>query len=166
MEGAPVSAAERARRIRVLGLRDVIVVLGSAALLVLDARLRSDGASGPAPLVVAVLAGALLTLSGFYAHEWGHYLAARWAGAAPTPAASPWSVFLFEIGESECSREQWLWMSAGGYAASMLGLAVIFGVIDLSVTSGRVAAILTSLGVLATFVLEIPITVRVYRTRR
>lgn len=166
MEGSRVPAPERARRIRVLVVRDVIVVAAAGALLVLDARLRAEGAAGVGPLLVAVLAGALLTLSGFYAHEWGHYLAARWAGATPTPAASPLSVFLFEIGESECSREQWLWMSAGGYVASIVGLAAILGVIDLSVTSGRVAAVLTSLGVLATFVLEIPITVRVYRSRR
>ncbi|MFO0680925.1 MAG: hypothetical protein U0234_02685 [Sandaracinus sp.] len=161
-----VPAPERARRIRVLAARDVLVAVAAAALLVLDARLRASAQGGVLPLVVAVLAGALLTLSGFYAHEWGHFLAARWAGATPTPAASPLSVFLFEIGEHECTREQWLWMSAGGYGASIVGLAVILGIIDLSVTSGRVAAILTSLGVLATFVLEIPITMRVYRTRR
>lgn len=146
-----------------LALRDVVVLAATIGLMRLDASLRADAATGVLPALVAGATGLAITVCGFYAHEWGHYLAARAAGATPVPSASPISIFLFALGEDACSRRQWLAMSAGGYAASIVGLAVILSVIDLGTLSGRVALGLTSLGVLATFALEMPITLRVYR---
>lgn len=142
-------------------LRDVLVLASAFGLMALDRTMRAEG--GALAVVVACAAGVLVTVSGFYLHEWGHFLAARAAGASPVPAASPIAIFLFELSEDACTRRQWLAMSLGGYAASIVGLAVILAVVDASALSGRVALGLTSLGVLATFVLEIPITYRVWR---
>jgi len=147
------------RRIAVLAARDVLVVSVAAWLVHLDAVLRPTGS----PMVLAIATGVLITVSGFYAHEWGHYLAARFAGAKPVPSASPLSIYLFELDENACTRRQWLTMSAGGYLATLVALPIILSIIDVHVLSGQVALVLTSLGVLATFGLELPITYRVYR---
>lgn len=156
--------ASQHRRIVVLAVRDALVVALTAYGLHLDATLR--GTMGVLPTVVAIVTGVLVLTSGFYVHEWGHYLAARAAGATPVPARSPLSIFLFELDEKACTRTQWLTMSMGGYVASIIGLVIIVAVIDLHALSGQVALGLTSLGVLATFALEIPITLRVYREQR
>jgi hypothetical protein len=156
--------ASQDRRIVLLAVRDALVVALTAYGLHFDATLH--GTSGVFPTVVAIVTGFLVLTSGFYVHEWGHYLAARAAGARPVPARSSFSIFLFELDEQACTRKQWLTMSFGGYVASIVGLGIIVAVIDLHALSGQVALGLTSLGVLATFVLEIPITLRVYRQQR
>ena len=153
------------RRIAILASRDVLVVAATVGLVVADASARASHASGVAVALLAVATGVAITLSGFYAHEWGHYLAARAAGATPVPAASPRSIYLFELAEDACTREQWLVMSAGGYAATLAALPLIFSIIDLASLSGRVTALLVSFGVFATLALELPITLRVYRKR-
>ena len=150
-------------RIRALAVRDVLVVALTIGAVLFDRSLR--GAPGVGPTILAVVTGVLVTVSGFYVHEWGHYLAARFAGATPMPSASPFSIFLFHLDESACTREQWLTMSMGGYVATLIALPIVLAVLDLHVLSGQVGIVLTSLGMIATFALEIPITVRVYRKR-
>lgn len=149
------------RRLAILAARDAVVFAGTWWLIRSDAALHES--AGALPLIVAVATGFMITVCGFYAHEWGHYLAGRFAGATPVPSPSPISLYLFELEEDACTRRQWLTMSVGGYAATILALPVILSVIDIGSLSGRVALVLTGLGVLATFALELPITYRVYR---
>lgn len=148
-----------------LGLRDLCALAVAVALALADARARASGAEGGVALALALATGVTTTLSAFHAHEWGHYLGARLAGAFPRPGRSLATLFLFELEEGECTRSQWLAMSAGGYVASVIALAAIASFVDLGSWSGRITMGLVSLGVLATFLLEIPITVRVYRGR-
>jgi hypothetical protein len=149
-----------------LGVRDLLVLGLAISLVLVDVRARTAGLDGAPSLALALAAGVAVTLSAFHAHEWGHYLGARLAGARPRPGRTLRTLFLFELDESECSREQWLAMSAGGYVASVIALGVIASIVDLSAWSGRITMVLVGLGVLATFLLEIPITVRVYRRAR
>ncbi len=157
------AASTFGRRIAVLAVRDALALGATVGLVMADRQVRASGLSGIGPSLLGVLTGFMITLSGFYAHEWGHYLAARAAGATPVPSASPLSVYLFELTEDACTRSQWLTMSMGGYAATILALPIIFAIVDVGALSGRVALVLTGLGVLATFALELPITYRVYR---
>jgi hypothetical protein len=152
--------ASHGRRIAVLVARDLLVVALTAGLVIAD-HLRNQF-QNPS-VVLGVVTGFMITVSGFYAHEWGHYLAARWAGASPVPSPSPISVYLFELEEDACTRRQWLTMSLGGYLATIVALPIILAIIDVHALSGQVALVLTGLGVLATFGLELPITYRVYR---
>lgn len=118
---------------------------------------------GPSAVVVAVAAGLLTTLVGFFAHEWGHLLGALAAGGvvhAPRRLTSPF-LFFFDVSKSD--RRAFLAMSYGGYAASAVALAIIMVAVPWHALSGLTALVATSLGVLATFAIEVPTTVRVAR---
>ncbi len=141
-------------------LRDLATLGAMAALLVLDARTAQGSATS---LAIGAALGALVTLSAFLLHEWGHYAGARLAGARPVPTRSAFAVFLFDLDEPSCTREQWLAMSLGGYLASLVAVALIATWIDLGRASGIVTAVLAGLGIAATFAIELPITWRVYR---
>jgi hypothetical protein len=54
-------------------------------------------------------------------------------------------------------------MSFGGYGATVLAVAAIALLCPLDAWSGRVALGLAGLGAVLTFVLEVPITLRVWR---
>ena len=56
-------------------------------------------------------------------------------------------------------------MSLGGYLASILGLAIIASAVNLDAWSGKLTVVFVGLGVLATFAIEIPITMREWRRR-
>jgi hypothetical protein len=167
-EGAAAQARARwgpSLPIWALGLRDLAALAAAVTLVLADERARASGSVGGWALALAAATGISTTLSAFHVHEWGHYLAAVLSGARPRPARSLLAVFLFDLEERECTRRQWLWMSAGGYLASIVAFSVILRVVDLSAMSGRVTMVLTGLGLLATFAIEIPITVRVWRRR-
>jgi hypothetical protein len=138
-----------------------VVLLGLAWRA--DAELRATHPGELSASAVAVAAGLLTTLVGFFAHEWGHLLGALSANGvvhAPRRLSSPF-LFFFDVARSD--RRAFLAMSYGGYASSALALAIIMLAVPWRALSGITALVATSLGVLATFALEVPTTVRVAR---
>ena len=142
-------------------LRDLAIVLLIAGAWALEVSLR--GGSGAGPWIVRVIAGVGAALAGFLLHEWGH-LAGAWLGGAvfhfPERLTSP---FLFYFDVKASSRRAFLWMSMGGYIASAVALAALAWWLPWEAFAGRLALGLAAAGILVTFALEVPTTVRVAR---
>lgn len=142
-------------------LRDLAI----AALTLLLWQLNG-GMAGRHDLVatgLAVLTGVFTVIAGFLAHEWGHLLGALSRGSAVELPPRLASIFLFQFDLQKNSREQFLAMSIGGFAASIVVVALLLRVLSFDGLADRVALVLTALGVLATFVIEIPGAVKVWR---
>lgn len=141
--------------------RDLAITAVSAGLWVLDRAVRQRG--GLAAAVVGVAAGLGAGVTGFLAHEWGHLAGAAVAGGVAHPARGRWSPFLFNFDVENSSRAQFLAMSLGGFAATVLASGAIVKLVPRSALSGRVALAAGVAGVAATVVLELPTFVRVLR---
>jgi hypothetical protein len=128
---------------------------------VLDARGRAAG--GSTAIAVGIVTGSFVVLCGFLVHEWGHLAGCFLSGAEVHAPKRLGTVFLFHYGVTRSTPKQFLWMSYGGYLASIVGMAVILAWADLSSVSGLTAVVLAGLGVAVTFALEIPTTFRVAR---
>lgn len=144
-------------------VRDVFVLTATVTLLVLDAGLRAAPAPTTLSAAVGVVAGVLVALSGFLVHEWGHLLGARLSASAvhfPSRIAAP---LLFHFDVTKNTRAQFLAMSMGGFIATLFAVAAVVRIADRSAWSGRTALVLTVVGVIVTFVLELPVAYRVWR---
>ena len=106
--------------------------------------------------VTAPTAGALTAIVGYLFHEWGHLLAARATGSVVRLPDRASEVFLFNFHSDRNSARQFLAMSLGGYAASILVIALLLVVLPLDTLAGKIALTLVGLGVLATAILELP----------
>jgi hypothetical protein len=144
-------------------LRDISIVILTLLLWRFNSHIQSRHDS--VAVAIAVLTGFATVVAGFLAHEWGHLLGALSRGGAVELPQRLASVFLFQFDIEKNSREQFLAMSFGGFAASIVVVALLLVVLDFNGLADRVALILTALGVLATFVVEIPGAVRVYRNK-
>ncbi len=145
-------------------VRDGVLALVAAALVVLDRGLSSGAASsGAAPFAVGVAAGVMVPLVSFLAHEWGHLAGTLGSGGVAHPPPSLAAVFLFHFDVERSSRRQFLAMSYGGYAATALVVLPLAAWIDPHRASGLTALVLSVLGIGATLALEIPVTWRVAR---
>jgi hypothetical protein len=142
-------------------LRDLFIVLATLLLWWADSGLRSQG--GALALLVAVLVAAMTAYCGYLAHEWGHLLGALSAGSVVHLPQRLFSVFLFQFDSDRNGRRQFLRMSMGGFLASGITLAFLLAVLPLNARSGRITLVLVLLGVVATFVLELPVAWRVAR---
>jgi hypothetical protein len=142
--------------------RDCALLLGTLALWWCDAALRTQPASLSRALV-AVLTGLATALCGFLAHEWGHLAGARLAGAKVELSAQLYALFLFKFDVSHNGRREFLAMSYGGYAASIASLALMALLLPRDALSGLLGLTAGGLGVLATLLLELPVTLRVHR---
>ncbi|MFO0596135.1 MAG: hypothetical protein U0228_12540 [Myxococcaceae bacterium] len=138
-----------------LWLRDVAIVALTALAWWLDVHWRGVG--------TAIAAGGLTALSGFLAHEYGHLAASLLTGARVSYPRSPASTLLFHFDSARNDRRQFMWMSFGGYAATAVAVGLIAWLAPLDAWSGRIALGLAGVGMLVTFVLEVPITLRVAR---
>lgn len=143
--------------------RDLVLLGWTAGAWALDAGLRAQGRSDTLALAVAVFAGLMAALVGFLLHEWGHWLGAAAAGGVLHAPRKLHSVFLFFFDVAKSSRRAFLWMSYGGYAASALGVGLMIAFLPRDAWSGRVALLAASIGMLVTFALEVPTTLRVAR---
>jgi hypothetical protein len=133
------------------------------ALLAVAALLWWADARGSGSALLAVAAGVSAGVAGFLLHEWGHLagaLAAKSRVHFPDRVLAP---LLFHFDTTRNDRRQFLWMSYGGYAGSLAGIALILAFAPLDRLSGRVALGLAAAGALVTFLAEVPTTVRVLR---
>lgn len=111
------------------------------------------------------LGTALLTvLSGYLVHEWGHLIGAwliRSTFFLPEHiAASP---FLFRFDNLRNTRRHFTWMVWGGFVSSALLVVFLLVALPKDLLAAQVALGLTALGVIATFVIEVPEFWRVVR---
>lgn len=143
-------------------LRDSLIVLLLAALWMLTLNLGQPHAAGPVALHVAT---ALLTVFVAYLlHEWGHLIGA-WAagGSFVLPATVTETLFLFRFDNVRNSRAQFISMSLGGFISSILVVGFLVAALPRGLLASWIALGLVGLGVLATFVIEVPEFVSVVR---
>jgi len=148
-------------RFFMLLLRDAIVIALTLALWQYTLQLsRPLGAYGIAIHSLTALATAFV---GYLLHEWGHLLGA-WGSRAVFELPRPFETFfLFRFDNLRSTRPQFFSMALGGFASSIV--MVIFLVLALpeGVLATHIALTLTALGVLATFIIEVPEFTRVAR---
>lgn len=141
-------------------VRDAVVVAATSLAWWLEPSFRDGSALG---WLVAIGTGLLTAVVGFLVHEYGHLAASLATGAQVSYPSSVLSTLLFHFDSAKNDRRQFLWMSLGGYLASALGVGLIVGLCPLDAWAGRVSVMLAGAGMVVTFVLEVPITVRVLR---
>ena len=141
-------------------VRELLVLAATTLAWLAEERFYARGDA--LAFVVAVAAALLTAYAGFLAHEWGHLWFARMAGSVVSYPRSVFSSLLFHFDSARNDRRQFMWMSAGGYLASVLGVTLIILLVPARL-SGWLAIGLAGAGVLATFLLELPITLRVRR---
>jgi hypothetical protein len=141
-------------------LRDLVVIAATLALWRWSRQLDLDHAALSVP--VAILAGASAALSGFLVHEWGHLLGALAGNGAVEYPPTIRSIFLFKFSAGN-DRRQYLWMSGGGFVASILMIALLACALSFRALADWVAIGLVVAGVIATFILELPPAWRVFR---
>lgn len=144
-------------------VRDAVVVGLAVAVMAWDGRLLARGSGGPLGAGVGVAAGVLFALGAFFAHEWGHWLGAVATGGVVHPPRRLGSFFLFYFDTAESTRRQFLAMSWGGYAATLVALGGLAAWARTDTWSGKTALVLAGLGMAITAALELPTTYRVLR---
>lgn len=144
-------------RLLALLARDAVLIV--LALLAWRWSLQTPQAWGP-----AMLAAAMTMLAGYLLHEWGHLLGALYRRCAielpATPFASP---FLFRFYREGNSRAQFVSMVLGGFISSLLTVIALVLWLPADRLATTLALSLTGLGVLATFIIEVPEFWRVWR---
>ena len=158
--------ARRARdraRLRRVAVRHGAAFLAAMTLWGAADLWASESGLALAQLVAAlnaVLAGAAMC---FLVHEWGHFAAARLAGAVSPVLKEPSSFFMFSFKQEASSRRQFLGMSLGGPTANWLFAGLLFLLLPLS-TAPQVILLATSVGVAVNVsVFELPIIAKVSR---
>ncbi|HVT36594.1 MAG TPA: hypothetical protein VHE37_13480 [Nevskiaceae bacterium] len=122
------------------------------------------GAAHDAQTVTLHLVTALFTvLAGYLVHEWGHLLGALYAHGVVHLPPTPLATFLFRFDTVRNTRAQFTAMSLGGFIASVLAVALLLWLLPFQLLASRVALALVALGVIATFILEVPSAWRVHR---
>jgi len=110
-----------------------------------------------------VLAGLSTGVIAFTGHEWGHALGAKLSGATIYFADRMTSPFLFFFDTAASTKRQFIVMSFGGYIASALAAVLALAWLPRDHLAGQVALAIVAIGILATFVAEVPTTIRVAR---
>ena len=140
-----------------------------------SAPAKTEYAAINSPSVVTLLLGVasvlalftpillLIPLAAFLVHEWGHLLGALASGAQVEYPRTPLTVFLFRFDVARSDRRQFLAMSNGGFIASLLLVALLLVVLRPHYRGDAIALALSALGVLATFILEVPAAWKVWR---
>lgn len=141
--------------------RDLAII--ALTVLLLQASHAAQATAAPWHWPLAALAGLLIAVCGYLVHEWGHALAALASGARIHWPPTIKAVFLFRFDCGRSTRRQFLWMSAGGFIASALVLALLAMVLSLRLHADAIAATLSVLGVIATIILEVPAAWAVWR---
>ena len=135
-------------------IRDGAIV---AATLALWSLLPSPG------LALNIITGLMTVVAGYLAHEWGHLIGCWIRGSHVKMPERVTSVFLFNFDVGRNSREQFNAMAMGGFVASFVFVVLLAALVPLHTLAGKIAMILTVIGVIATFILEVPTAWRVFR---
>ncbi len=101
---------------------------------------------------LGVAAGACAWL----AHEWGHLLAGRAAGATFRAPARLANVYLFGFDKTQNSQGQFVAMALGGFAATGIAIAIVFLALPDGWMATRVVRGLVLIEAGVTLVLEVP----------
>jgi len=143
-------------------LRDSLIVLLALTLWMVTLNLGQAHDLKSAAVHVAT---ALLTVFVAYLlHEWGHLIGAWIArGAFVLPATVSETLFLFRFDNVRNSRAQFISMSLGGFASSILVVAFLVAALPWGLLVSWIALGLTAAGVLATFIIEVPMFLGVVR---
>jgi hypothetical protein len=141
--------------------RDIVLIAVSFATLIWSHHLQDAGHG--ASIIVAGIAGVMLPVSGYLVHEWGHLAGCLLSRSVVHFPSTPLAVLLFRYDTGLNDRRQFLAMFWGGFVASVFIVALYFVLLDWRYLADKIALSLTTLGVLATFVLEIPEGWGVYR---
>jgi hypothetical protein len=144
-----------------LAVRDLALLLVTVLLWLASQRLDTQASAWTVP--VSILAGFMIPVCGFLAHEWGHLIGAWTRRSTVHMPRSVFTIFLFDYKPAENNREQFLSVSYGGFIASGLVVALLLVTLSFDRLADQIALALTLLGVIATFVLEIPPAWRVFK---
>lgn len=141
---------------RLFGLifRDGVLI--ALAFLLWDWSIALGKPQGAGPVAVHVGTALMTVLSGYLIHEWGHLigaLLARGNVVLPRMFESP---FLFRFDLHRNTRRQFTWMASGGFVSSIILVALLVALLPSGLLATQIALALVALGVLATFVIEVP----------
>lgn len=143
-------------------LRDLLLI--AVTVLLLDYSHSLDAIASAGRIPVAIAAGLMLPLSGFLIHEWGHLIGALLKSAAVELPRKITAIFLFRFDSGLNTPAQFMAMWWGGFVASVLVVIVYALTLSVSHLADIIALSLTIIGVIATFVLEVPEALAVRRT--
>jgi hypothetical protein len=114
-------------------------------------------------LALHVVTGLMTVVVGYLIHEWGHLVGCWMRGSAVRMPDRITAVFLFNFDVQRNDRAQFNAMAMGGFLASIVFVVVLLAFVPLHTLAGKIAVVLTILGVIATFILEVPTAWRVFR---
>jgi len=148
-------------RFFMLLLRDALFIVLTLALWQYALQLGKPlSAYGIAIHSLTALATAFV---GYLIHEWGHLLGA-WGSRATFELPMPFETFfLFRFDNLRSTRPQFFSMALGGFASSIVMVIFLVLALPSGVLATQIALTLTALGVLATFIIEVPEFTRVAR---
>lgn len=153
---------DRARLKRVATKHGAVFLAAITLWGTADAWASSTGMTLAALVAVfnALFAGAAMS---YLVHEWGHFTAARLAGAASPVLKEPQSFFMFSFKHESNSRAQFIAMSLGGPLSNWALVAAVALTLPLSTVSQ--AALLGTCIYIAVnvCVFELPVIYRVLR---
>jgi hypothetical protein len=144
-----------------LAARDLFIV--ALIVGVWTAGRRFTPADGAVFWALSIVGGLGFGIIGFLIHEWGHLAGSLLSRSVVFPAPRLSEALLFHFDSERNDRRQFLWMSMGGYAATAAWIAIAFAIADRSRWSDRIGLGIVSFGFFATFITEVPMTVRVWR---
>jgi fermentation-respiration switch protein FrsA (DUF1100 family) len=143
-------------------IRDLVLL----ALCLLAWRLNMSAFAG-GNVVLEVLCSAsaviLTVLVSYEIHEWGHLGGAVLTGSKVHAPNQLVHQFLFHFDGGANDRRQFVGMSIGGLAASLVALAILLLVLPLATWTAKVILALVGIGIVATFLREVPEAWRVHR---
>ncbi len=143
-----------------IAVRDLLLLLATLGAWTIEPTTRHTSAD-PAGTAMQIAAGVMAGLCALVAHEWGHYLGARAAGAVVYPARRVTALFMFGFDRERNGRCEFMAMSCGGFVASAAMIALFVTRLPLDALSGQVAMAFAAVGVLLTATLELPVAWRV-----
>jgi hypothetical protein len=143
-------------------IRDLVLL----ALCVLTWRLNLSGFAADSGVVAVLCSTAtviLTVLVSYEVHEWGHLSGALLTGSTVHAPQRLIHQFLFHFDGKANDRHQFVGMSIGGLAASVLALAALLLLLPLATWTAKIILALVGIGIVATFLREVPEAWRVHR---
>ena len=143
-------------------MRDLLLIAFTGWLWRLAIEHGAPEAAGGYALHVAT---ALMTvIAAYLVHEWGHLIGAWISGSRFfLPAHIAASPFLFRFDNVRNTRRHFVWMVWGGFVSSIALVILLVALLPRELLAAQIALGMTALGVIATFVIELPEFWRVYR---